>query len=117
MTTNDRDALVWQARFARVSVEKAAQNEPFTSIQAQVLACKSFIADQRMPHWIAIEPSYEDCGYSGGNLNRPALQTLISDMAAKKVDVVVIYKLDRLSRSMVDMVNVLVKCSNTDTNK
>ena len=96
------------AVYARVSVEKAAQNEPFTSIHAQVLACKSFIADQRMPHWIAIEPSYEDSGYSGGNLNRPALQALISDMAAKKIDVVVIHKLDRLSRSMVDMVNVLI---------
>lgn len=104
----DRSKPLRCAVYARVSVENSAQNEPFTSIQAQVLACKSFIADQRMPHWIAIEPSYQDSGYSGGNLNRPALQALISDMAAKKVDAVVIHKLDRLSRSMVNMVNVLI---------
>jgi len=90
------------ATYARVSVADASASE-LTSIDVQVEACQSFIGSQQALGWVAIEPSYADQGYSGSNLNRPALQALLADMAERKVDVVVVHRLDRSSRSIGDL--------------
>jgi site-specific DNA recombinase len=90
------------ARYARVSVVDASASE-LTSIDAQVEACQYFISSQHALGWVAIEPSYADHGYSCTNLTRPALQALLADMAEHKIDVVVVHRLDRLSRSIGDL--------------
>lgn len=88
--------------YGRVSVADASAFE-LTSIDVQVEACQSFIGSQQALGWVAIEPSYADHGYSRSNLNRPALQALLAVMAEQKVDVVVVHRLDRLSRSIGDL--------------
>jgi site-specific DNA recombinase len=101
-TNDDIAKPVRCAVYARVSVDDTNSSE-FTSIDAQVEACRDFIASQRALGWVAIEPSYADHGYSGSNLDRPALKALLADMAKQKVDVVVVHRLDRLSRSIGDL--------------
>lgn len=74
----------------------------FNTLDAQREACESYIASQKAEGWHAIETRYQDGGYSGGNMDRPALQQLLTDIKAGKVDIVVVYKIDRLTRSLMD---------------
>ena len=71
-------------------------------MDAQRLSCESFIASQKANGWICLPERYDDGGWSGGNLERPALKKLLADCQAGLVDTIVIYKLDRLSRSICD---------------
>jgi DNA invertase Pin-like site-specific DNA recombinase len=94
------------AIYTRRSVEQGPGHQ-FSSIVAQRSICASYIASQRPNGWTELSKHYDDEGKSGGNLNRPALQDLLSDVEAGVVDVVVIYKLDRISRTLLDFVRLM----------
>jgi DNA invertase Pin-like site-specific DNA recombinase len=79
----------------------------FNSLDAQREACAAYIDSQRHEGWIALDDRYDDGGYSGGTLERPALQRLIRDIEAGRVDTVVCYKIDRLSRSLTDFAKLV----------
>jgi DNA invertase Pin-like site-specific DNA recombinase len=74
----------------------------FNSLDAQREACHAFIVSQKPEGWIPVRDDYDDGGFSGGNLDRPALRRLMADIEDGLVDVVVVYKIDRLSRSLMD---------------
>jgi site-specific DNA recombinase len=93
------------AIYTRRSVEQLDQQ--FSSVQAQRAICSSYVASQRPNGWVEVAKHYDDEGWSGGNLNRPALQELLADVECGIVDVVVIYKLDRMSRSLLDFVRLM----------
>ncbi len=89
------------AVYTRVSNDERL-NQEFTSLDAQEEAGRAYVRSQQHEGWIALSDSYRDDGYSAGSLNRPALQRLVQDIQEGRVDVVVVYKLDRLTRSMRD---------------
>ena len=68
----------------------------FNSLDAQREACEAYVASQRAEGWLLVPDRYDDGGFSGGTLDRPALKRLLADIEAGKVDVVVVYKIDRL---------------------
>jgi DNA invertase Pin-like site-specific DNA recombinase len=89
------------AVYTRKSSEEGLEQE-FNSLDAQREACEAYVASQRSEGWVLIRDQYDDGGISGGTLDRPALQRLLSDIEDGLVDVVVVYKIDRLSRSLMD---------------
>ncbi len=74
----------------------------YNSLEAQCDACAAYIASQRHEGWTMLPDHYEDGGYSGGNMDRPGLKQLMTDVAADKIDIIVVYKIDRLTRSLTD---------------
>ena len=94
------------AIYTRKSGDEAADVQ-YSSLEAQRELCEKYIASQIGEGWTAIPDHYDDGGYSGGNLNRPALKTLVADIERDKVDIVVVYKIDRLSRSLRDFLNLV----------
>ncbi len=89
------------AIYTRKSTEEGLDME-FNTLDAQREACEAYIASQRSEGWVATRDRYDDGGFSGGNLERPALKELLRDIEDGLVDVVVVYKIDRLSRSLMD---------------
>jgi DNA invertase Pin-like site-specific DNA recombinase len=89
------------AVYTRKSSEEGLEQE-FNSLDAQREACEAYIASQRSEGWVVVRDQYDDGGISGGTLERPALQRLLSDIEDGLIDVVVVYKIDRLSRSLMD---------------
>ena len=89
------------AIYTRKSHELDAEQD-FNTLDAQREAGENYIASQKAKGWVCLAEHYDDGGFSGGNLNRPALQRLMEDIRAGRVDIVVVYKLDRLSRSLVN---------------
>ena len=89
------------AVYTRKSSEEGLEQE-FNSLHAQREACEAYVASQRSEGWALIREPYDDGGFSGGTLERPALQRLLADIEEGLVDVVVVYKIDRLSRSLMD---------------
>ncbi|WP_372624321.1 recombinase family protein [Falsiroseomonas sp.] len=89
------------AVYTRKSSEEGLDQE-FNSLDAQREACESFIASQRAEGWVLVRDRYDDGGISGGTLERPALKRLVADIQEGLVDVVVVYKIDRLSRALTD---------------
>ena len=89
------------AIYTRVSSEERL-NQEFNSLQAQREACASFVTSQCSLGWALVRDQYDDGGLSGGTLERPALRRLLADIEDGLVDVVVVYKIDRLSRSLMD---------------
>jgi site-specific DNA recombinase len=89
------------AVYTRKSSEEGLEME-FNSLDAQREACEAYVASQRAEGWLLVQDRYDDGGFSGGTLERPALKRLRADIEAGKVDVVVVYKIDRLSRSLMD---------------
>ena len=87
--------------YTRKSSEEGLEQE-FNSLHAQREACEAYIASQRSEGWVLVRDQYDDGGISGGTLERPALQRLLADIEDGLVDVVVVYKTDRLSRSLMD---------------
>ncbi len=79
----------------------------FNSLDAQREACEAYIASQKPEGWVLLDDRYDDGGVSGGTLDRPALKTLIADIEAGRIDVVVVYKIDRLSRSLTDFAKLV----------
>jgi len=94
------------AIYTRKSSEEGLE-QSFNSLDAQGEACEAYIASQKSEGWKALPTHYDDGGYSGGNTNRPALQRLLADIAAGRVDVVVVYKVDRLSRALADFAKMV----------
>jgi DNA invertase Pin-like site-specific DNA recombinase len=94
------------AIYTRKSSEEGLEQE-FNSLAAQREACEAFIRSQRNEGWVLAKTRYDDGGFSGGNLERPALQQLIADIRAGRIDIVVVYKVDRLTRSLADFARVI----------
>ena len=94
------------AIYTRKSSEEGLEQE-FNSLDAQHDACLAYISSQRHEGWRALPTHYDDGGFSGGTLNRPALQRLLADIRAGRVDLVVIYKVDRLTRSLADFAKLV----------
>ena len=94
------------AVYTRKSTEEGLDQE-YTSIDAQRDAGSAFIASRRMEGWIPVADDYDDGGFSGGTLLRPALQRLMDDIRAGQIDIVVVYKIDRLTRSLFDFAELI----------
>jgi site-specific DNA recombinase len=94
------------AIYTRKSTEHGLEQE-FNSLDAQREACEAYIKSQASQGWKALPQPYDDPAYSGGNLDRPALQKLLADIDARKIDVVVVYKIDRLTRSLADFAKLV----------
>jgi site-specific DNA recombinase len=89
------------AVYTRKSSEEGLEQE-FNSLDAQREACEAYIASQRSEGWVLVRDRYDDGGISGGTLDRPGLKRLLADIEDGLIDVVVVYKIDRLSRSLMD---------------
>jgi site-specific DNA recombinase len=98
--------LVRCAVYTRKSTEEGLQQE-FNSLDAQRESAEAFIHSQAPEGWICLPDRYDDGGFTGGNMDRPALQRLLTDIAAGKIDCVVTYKVDRLSRSLLDFAQMM----------
>src|SRR4051812_13442889 len=94
------------AIYTRKSSEEGLEQD-FNSLHAQREACEAFIKSQRHEGWVALPTQYDDGAYSGGTMERPALQRLLEDIREKRVDVVVVYKVDRLTRSLADFAKIV----------
>src|SRR5882757_3758052 len=94
------------AIYTRKSTEHGLDQE-FNSLDAQREACEAYIKSQASQGWKLLPQHYDDPAYSGGNLDRPALKKLLVDITAGKVDVVVVYKIDRLTRSLADFAKLV----------
>jgi site-specific DNA recombinase len=105
MTTESK-AVTRCAIYTRKSSEEGLE-QSFNSLDAQREACEAFIASQRHEGWRALPARYDDGGYSGGNLERPGLKSLLEDVEASKVDTIVVYKVDRLTRSLADFAKIV----------
>src|SRR5436190_2700146 len=94
------------AIYTRKSSEEGLEQE-FNSLQAQREACEAFINSQRHEGWVCLPQAYDDGGFSGATMERPALQQLLADITAGRVDTVVVYKIDRLTRSLADFAKIV----------
>ncbi|MEM9965980.1 MAG: recombinase family protein [Asticcacaulis sp.] len=94
------------AIYTRKSSEEGLEQD-FNSLQAQREACEAFILSQKQEGWVLVPTTYDDGGISGGTMNRPALQSLLKDVEAQKIDVIVVYKVDRLTRSLADFARMV----------
>ena len=94
------------AIYTRKSSEEGLEQE-FNSLQAQREACEAFINSQRHEGWVCLRTGYDDGGFSGATMDRPALQRLLADIAAGRVDTIVVYKIDRLTRSLADFARIV----------
>src|SRR6266436_4314092 len=94
------------AVYTRKSTEEGLDME-FNSMDAQREACEAYIVSQRAEGWLPVRDRYDDGGVSGGTLERPALKRLLADVEAGKIDIVLVYKIDRLSRSMLDFLKLV----------
>jgi site-specific DNA recombinase len=94
------------AAYTRKSSEEGLEQE-FNSLDAQREACEAYVASQKPEGWVLVPDHYDDGGFSGGTLERPALKRLLADIETGRIDVVVVYKIDRLSRSLMDFAKLV----------
>src|ERR1700753_1282368 len=94
------------AIYTRVSTDQGLEQD-FNSLDAQYDASQAYIRSQAHAGWTLIRSKYDDGGFSGGNTERPALQRLLDDVRAGKVDIIVVYKVDRLTRSLADFAKMI----------
>ncbi|HEY0801405.1 MAG TPA: recombinase family protein [Steroidobacteraceae bacterium] len=94
------------AIYTRKSSEEGLEQD-FNSLHAQRESCEAYIKSQKHEGWAALPAVYDDGGYSGGSMDRPALKRLLADIKSKSVDVVVVYKVDRLTRSLADFAKIV----------
>ena len=94
------------AIYTRKSTEEGLEQD-FNSLDAQRESGEAYIASQKAEGWVCLPDRYDDGGFTGGNMERPALQRLIADIDAGKIDCVMVYKVDRLSRSLLDFARVM----------
>jgi DNA invertase Pin-like site-specific DNA recombinase len=94
------------AIYTRKSSEEGLEQE-FNSLAAQREACEAYISSQQHEGWVSARNRYDDGGFSGGNLERPALQQLLADIRTGRIDIVVVYKADRLTRSLADFARLV----------
>src|SRR5437773_12265337 len=95
------------AIYTRKSTEEGL-NQPFNSLEAQREAAEAYILSQRHAGWTAVAEHYDDGGYTGANLDRPALKQLLADLQAGRVDYVLVYEVVRLSISLLDFARLMV---------
>jgi DNA invertase Pin-like site-specific DNA recombinase len=94
------------AIYTRKSSEEGLDQD-FNSLDAQRESCAAYIASQKHEGWQAVKTHYDDGGFSGGNMERPALKRLLEDIEAGKVNIVIVYKVDRLTRSLMDFAKII----------
>jgi site-specific DNA recombinase len=94
------------AIYTRKSSEEGLEQD-FNSLHAQREACEAYIASQRHEGWALVPTHYDDGGYSGGSMERPGLAALMADVEAGRIDIVVVYKVDRLTRSLADFAKIV----------
>ncbi len=94
------------AIYTRKSSDEGLQQE-FNSLDAQREAAEAYIASQKAEGWVCLPERYDDGGFTGGNIERPALQRLLADIQAGMIDCVAVYKVDRLSRSLLDFARIM----------
>src|SRR5215207_7512456 len=94
------------AIYTRVSTDLGLDQD-FNSLDAQYDASQAYIRSQAHAGWTLIRSKYDDGGFSGGNTDRPALQRLLDDVQADKIDIIVVYKVDRLTRSLADFAKLV----------
>ena len=94
------------AIYTRVSTDQGLEQD-FNSLDAQHDASQAYIRSQAHAGWILLRAKYDDGGFSGGTTDRPALQRLLGDVRAGKIDVIVVYKVDRLTRSLADFAKLV----------
>src|ERR1700742_4325581 len=94
------------AIYTRVSTDQGLDQD-FNSLDAQYEASSAYIKSQAHADWSPIRSRYDDGGYSGGSTDRPNLQRLLDDVRARKIDVIVVYKVDRLTRSLADFAKLV----------
>ena len=105
----DKEAKIKRcAIYTRKSVEDGLEQE-FNSLDAQREAGEAYVTSQKMNGWRLVPTHYDDGGFSGGNTNRPALKQLLKDCEEGKIDIIVVYKIDRLSRSICDFADLSKK--------
>src|SRR5207302_11458056 len=102
-TATRRNGTVRCAIYTRKSSEEGLEQE-FNSLKAQREACEAFIESQRQEGWVCLRAAYDDGGFSGATMDRPALQQLLADLT---VDTIVVYKIDRLTRSLAEFAKLV----------
>src|SRR3954452_2220115 len=102
----DGSKILRCAIYTRKSTEEGLEQE-FNSLHAQREAAAACILSQRTAGWVEVPTRYDDGGFSGASLDRPALRTLLADVEARRIDCVVVYKVDRLSRSLLDFARLI----------
>ena len=103
---NPKPKPVRCAVYTRKSSEEGLDQD-FNSLDAQREAAEAFVESQRHDRWVALPEQYDDGGFTGGNMRRPGLEKLLADIRAGHVDCVVVYKVDRLSRSLLDFARMM----------
>jgi site-specific DNA recombinase len=98
--------LVRCAIYTRKSTEEGLEQE-FNTLDAQRESAEAFIKSQAHEGWTCLPDRYDDGGFTGGNMDRPALQRLMADVEAGRIDCAVVYKVDRLSRSLLDFARIM----------
>jgi site-specific DNA recombinase len=101
-----RNSAIRCAVYTRKSTDEGLEQE-FNSLDAQRESAEAYIASQKGDGWECLPDRYDDGGYSGGNIDRPAFKRLMADVEAGKIDCIVVYKIDRLSRSLVDFARIM----------
>jgi len=104
--TKDAPPATRCAIYTRKSSEEGL-GQAFNSLDAQREAAEAFIASQKAEGWVCLPDRYDDGGFTGGNMDRPALRQLLHDIEAGRIDCVVVYKVDRLSRSLMDFARIV----------
>ena len=94
------------AVYTRKSTEDGLE-QAFNSLDAQYEACAAYAVSQRHEGWVLLSDRYDDGGYSGGTIQRPGMQRLMADVAAGKIDIILVYKIDRLTRSLADFAKIV----------
>src|SRR6187551_1111333 len=100
------EKLFRRAIYTRKSTEDGLEQE-FNSLDAQFEACAAYALSQRHEGWMLVKDRYDDGGFSGGNMDRPGLKRLLADVEAGKVDIILLYKIDRLTRSLTDFSKIV----------
>ncbi|MGZ5781502.1 MAG: recombinase family protein, partial [Burkholderiaceae bacterium] len=106
MMANERVQPLRCAIYTRKSSEEGLE-QAFNSLDAQREACEAYILSQRHEGWQALTARYDDGGFSGGSMERPALQALMQDIEAGNIDLIVVYKVDRLTRALSDFAKMV----------
>jgi site-specific DNA recombinase len=94
------------AIYTRKSTDENLERE-YNTLDAQRDSCEAYIVSQRTEGWVLVADHYDDGGFTGANLERPALRRLLADIEAGLIDVIVVYKIDRLSRSLMDFAKLV----------
>ena len=102
----EKKQVIRCAIYTRKSTEEGLQQD-FNSLDAQREACEAYITSQKGNGWVCVATRYDDGGYTGANTDRPAFQRLLKDIEADLIDCVIVYKVDRLSRSLLDFLKVV----------